>query len=129
MKQNNGFSLLEILVAFSILAIALPVLLKIFSAGVNTAFIAEQYTAAVQIAESRMAVVGVEDDLLVGESSGIEDEKFHWRTVVSVINNPVNDTEESSIEYLQVEVVVSWDDSANQTRLLELNSIIAGHKQ
>ena len=62
MPQNKqqGFSLLEILIAFSILALSLGILLKIFSAGVNTAIIAENYTTAVQLSESLMAKVGIE---------------------------------------------------------------------
>ena len=46
-NKQQGFSLLEILIAFSILALSLGILLKIFAAGVNTAMIAENYTAAV----------------------------------------------------------------------------------
>ncbi|MGZ8224716.1 MAG: type IV pilus modification PilV family protein, partial [Methylobacter sp.] len=52
MNKQAGFSLLEILIAFTILAFSLSILLNIFSTGANTAVVAEEYTAAVQIAES-----------------------------------------------------------------------------
>lgn len=58
-KFQQGFSLLEILFAFSILSIMLGILLRIFSGGVRVAEITGNYAEAVQIAESLMATVGV----------------------------------------------------------------------
>ena len=75
-NKQKGFSLLEILIAFSILAISLGILLKIFSAGINTAVVSEDYTAAVQIAESLMAKTGLESPLQAGEDSGTENDKY-----------------------------------------------------
>ena len=90
-NKQQGFSLLEILIAFSILALSLGILLKIFSAGVNTAVVAEDYTAAVQIAESLMAKTGVETPLQAGQASGLENEKYHWLVEVSPFEfNPEN---------------------------------------
>ncbi len=129
MKASKGFSLLEMLVAFTLLAITLPVLLKIFSSGVNTAFIAEEYTAAVQIATSRMAVSGVEEAWLVGESTGIENEKYHWRTTIRLINHPIHTADDTRLEFLQVDVTVSWDDATKQARSFELNTLVAKHKE
>ncbi len=129
MMRSKGFSLLEILVAFTVLALSLSILLKIFSTGVNTAFVAEEYTAAVQIAESLMVTTGVEKELQIGESTGINDEKYHWRTQINVINNPVNGEDDLAIEFLHINVAVRWDDASKQSRLLELNSIFTRHKQ
>ena len=82
LTKQKGFSLLEILIAFSILALSLGILLKIFSAGVNTAVVAEDYTAAVQIAESLMAKTGVETALQESQDSGVENEKYNWQVDV-----------------------------------------------
>lgn len=123
-NREKGFSLLEILVAFSILAISLGILLKIFSSGINTAMIAEEYTVATQIAESLMAKTGIEDPLEVGEDSGTEVEKYHWR--VSIENSPNPADDEDAAGLLAVRVIVQWGDDDRSRRAVELNTVKTG---
>ena len=119
--------MLEILVAFSILAISLGILLKIFSSGVNAAMIAEEYTVATQIAESLMVKTGIEEPLVVGENSGTEVEKYHWRVTVENSPNPADDEENDvAVELLAVRVVVEWGDDDRSRRVIELNTIKTG---
>ena len=128
MSKHKGFSLLEILVAFSILAISLGILLQIFSSGVNTAIIAEEYTVATQIAESLMAKTGIEEVLTVSEISGTEREKYHWQVNVENIPHPETD-EESTVELLAVQVMVEWGDDGQKSRVVELNTVKTGQQQ
>ena len=119
--------MLEVLVAFSILAISLGILLKIFSSGINTAMIAEEYTVATQIAESLMAKTGIEEPLVVGESSGTEVEKYDWRVTVENISNPASDEEnDDAAELLAVQVIVEWGDDDRSRRVIELNTVKTG---
>lgn len=114
MNSQRGFSLLEILIAFSILALSLGILLKIFSAGVNTAGVAEEYTAAVQIAESLMAQTGIEAPLKPGEATGLENEKYHWRVSVSPFQFTAENLDVTPIAAVlfKIKVVVSWGENA-----------------
>lgn len=131
MQRHKGFSLLEILVAFSIMAIALTVLLRIFGTGVNNSVISEEYTIAVQIAESLMARTGVETALEAGESQGTEGDKYDWQVIVSPITpDPKNrslraeDTEQRASEpvLISVQVRVSWGED-EQARTVELSTL------
>jgi len=124
-NKQQGFSLLEILIAFSILALSLGILLKIFSAGVNTAVVAEDYTAAVQIAESLMAKTGVETPLQAGQDSGLENEKYHWLVEVSpFMFNPENvDATAITAVLFKVKVIVSWGDDNANDRQVELTTL------
>jgi len=129
-NKQQGFSLLEILIAFSILALSLGILLKIFSAGVNTAVVAEDYTAAVQIAESLMAKTGVETPLQAGQDSGLENEKYHWLVEVSpFVFNPENvDNTVITAVLFKVKVIVSWGDDNANDRQVELTTLKLSNK-
>jgi general secretion pathway protein I len=124
-SKQQGFSLLEILIAFSILALSLGILLKIFSAGVNTAVIAEDYTAATQIAQSLMAKTGMENSLQTDQASGLENEKYHWLVEVSPFEfNPENvDTTALTAVLFKVKVIVSWGDDNANDRQVELTTL------
>jgi general secretion pathway protein I len=123
--KHSGFSLLEILIAFSILALSLGILLKIFSTGVNTAQVAEEYTVAVQLAESLMGQAGIVKPLQASEETGVEQQKYEWRMSVSPyqlgFTNVVNaDGADLPVTLFKVKVVVNWGDENRQLELTKL---------
>ncbi|MEI6737142.1 MAG: type II secretion system protein [Pseudomonadota bacterium] len=82
-----GFTLLEVLVAFTLLAIAMAVLMQLFSRGVNNADIADRFAKAAMLAESKLASVGVEETLLEGETSGQFDDDTTWQLSVKLYSS------------------------------------------
>jgi general secretion pathway protein I len=86
--KSRGFSLLEILVAFTLMALALGILMAIFSRGVNGATIADQYARAAMLAESKLATLGIADTLQEGETGGKFDDAYAWRLSVSPYVDP-----------------------------------------
>lgn len=77
-RTQAGFSLLEMLAAFSIMAIALGVLMRVFGGATRSARIAEEYSRAVIAAESVLDDVGVETPLAPGVTEGRFGEEFRW---------------------------------------------------
>jgi general secretion pathway protein I len=128
-SKQAGFSLLEILVAFSILAIALGILLNIFSSGVETASVAEEYNSAVQIAETLMARTGVESPLQPGQTAGIENDKYSWRVTTAPYDLTLEgfDTKSLPAALFMVTVSVSWGgngaEDGDRQREVELTTL------
>lgn len=81
---SRGFTLLEILVAFTVMAVLLTTLLQVFSGGLRAAQLGEQYTRAVLLAQSKMAALEADEDALaLGVQTGNIDEIFQWHLSVS----------------------------------------------
>ncbi len=128
MKQTcRGFSLLEVLVAFIILAMALGVLMRIFSGGLGNIGMAEHYSKAVTIAEMKLAAVGIESPLAESDDAG-EEQGYTWRVSVHRYGEAASPLEAAAqtIDLYQVEVAVNWDETATKPRSLRLVTLRAG---
>ncbi len=108
--NRQGFTLLEILVAFTILALALGVLLRAFSSGVRSLEAAEDYATAAMQVRSKMAEVGPVIVLEPGEHEGELENGSHWRVVVEPheIGGESSDSVGPPLRAYRVEVTVSW---------------------
>ena len=126
-RRSRGYTLIEVLVAFVIMAMALTVLLKIFSAGVRNVAVSSDYAKAVLIAESRIATAGIDDTLAPGETDGIEKGRFRWTRVVTDYEPTSN--YHSTVKGLgayHVTVRVSWP-NGGQERRVELSTVRIVH--
>ncbi len=81
-NRTRGFTLLEVLVAFTILAVALVALLRAFSSGLRGLDAAEAATAAVQHARSKIEEIGSVIPLEPGLHEGDFEDGYHWRVVI-----------------------------------------------
>lgn len=88
MKRARGFSLLEVLVAFTILALSLGVLMQIFSGSLRNADVTRDAAQATALAQTLLAGAGIETPLVAGESGGVHGSKFRWRLVMAPYEEP-----------------------------------------
>src|SRR5258708_40027304 len=82
-RRPAGFSLLEVLVAFVILALVGTALFRTFGLSLNNAGLADEYSRAAVYAESRLAAAGLDFPLRQTSDQGTSDDgKYAWSTKV-----------------------------------------------
>ena len=83
MKHQRGYSLLEVIVAFALLALALTLLLGSLSGAARQVHNADLRTRAMLHAQSLLAATGIEQPLQEGRSQGDwEDGRYRWELQV-----------------------------------------------
>lgn len=128
-QSSKGFSLLEVLVAFVVMGLVVGVLLQLFGSSMRSVALSDEYSFAVQVAESRLAAVGseikVEDGSVSGEEKG---SGYHWEVQME----PIELSEELEklplpLQMYRVEVVVTWK-SGDSSREFHLSSLRFGEE-
>ena len=121
--RQSGYTLIEVLVAFMILVLALTVLLRIFSGGLRNVSVSSDYATATVIAESRLAAAGIDVPLRPGETSGTEGERFEWTLSVQDYQpRPGYRSAARGVDAYRVTVTVEWPNGDN-TRSVALSTV------
>lgn len=88
-RHSAGFTLLELLVAFAIMAAALGVLGGIFGDGLRAERSVEARLALVRAAENRLADFGTVSPLIPGTSQG-SDGALSWTVEIAAVGAPTS---------------------------------------
>lgn len=122
-KQMQGYSLIEVLVAFTILALALTVLFRIFSGGLRNVDASADYALAVLVAEGKLAEPGVSTPLQIDTANGVEADKFTWSRSITQYD-PANAefSNPFAVRAYRIVVNVEWP-GGRSTRRVALETI------
>ena len=131
---SRGFSLVEILVAFTVLTLFAATAFQVFSSGVRSAALAVEYAKAHTVARSKMDELAASPTLVSGEQSGKTAiggaQPLRWRTAVTEYPLPSgrNDASESLPTPLLAVVEVTWGDNGLGTasHRFELRALLLG---
>lgn len=128
-SAHKGFSLLEILIAFSILALSLGILLSIFSGGLRQAMVSEEYQYATTVAQSKLALVGTEIELQEGNVQGEIEDKYFWSVNATLYNSEDEGFDEDKMSVLPyvVTATVEWQ-AGKDNRYVELITLKLANK-
>ena len=128
-KNCRGMTLIEVLVAFIVLSVTMAVIMQIFSGGMQNARLAESYSRAVFLAESKMAAVGLERPLMPGEDSGQVGSDMQWRvSVTPAEEETTTSTQLTPVRLYLVRVTAAWGEDGRK-RQVELTSLRLGPRQ
>ncbi len=126
--RSGGFTLLEILAAFVIFAVAYVTLLQIFGGGVRSTILSQEYTEAILLAQSKIAELGMEEPLGTGGDDGDFDEKYRWELEVTQWESGGSVSSGGyQTELLHVSLTVLWGngDRENRATLETLRTVSA----
>jgi len=132
---QQGFTLLEVIVAVVIAALCLGALSQVFATGVRAAGTSSDYMRAMTLAQSLLAGVGVEKATSDGSESGASsDGRLTW--TVTIAPEPTDEAENPILPPLELKRVVARvvagsgnDAPGNRGRTVELVTLLAVPRQ
>ena len=102
---KQGFTLLEVLVALAILAMAVTLVLQLFSTNLRSIIASEDYVRAAMVADARMREISQADDLEQGSWEEV-DGPYAMKVVISEALQEKTDL--LPLRLLQVELTLNW---------------------
>jgi general secretion pathway protein I len=131
-KREAGFTLIEVVCAFVILALVLTTSYQIFSTGLQRAGDLEDYSRALVIAQSQLEQASFgetfEDSQTGGES---EDRRFRWAVSVSRYDDasasqPATTPQPMGQAFVPVRIAVrvTWRTAADREKNLDLATLV-----
>ena len=134
-SRAQGFSLLEVLAAFVILALVATALFRLFSASLQNAAASAEWSRALLVAESQLYLAAAAQPLREGEDRGTEDNgRIRWASKVApfVAAGVDQDLERASealaMRMYRITVDVTFDGDNGKERTLSLATIRLGPK-
>ena len=111
--KQKGFTLLETLVALSILAISLGVIYQIFGTSLRNMQYAKEYSYAQMFAESKLSELGKGIPVREGSIEGDIDDKYFW--VINVEPQSTNVTSNQDlVQTFKVLFSIRWNSQGKQ---------------
>ncbi len=126
-SKAGGFTLIETLVAISILAIALVVILQLFSGGLRAGRLSEDYSRGIFYAKAKMEEMLLGENLIPGSQEGEFDEQYRWRSEITRVERPEEETVRFPFDSFAIQVEVIWGKGDHQKRF-EIRTLKIGEK-
>jgi general secretion pathway protein I len=123
---HSGFTLLEVLVALSILGIAVVVILQLFSANMRSISLSETYVRGTVEAEAKMREILDSQDFTEKNWNGRTENGYRFEASVS--NVLAERTENLQVKMVEISVAVYWTE-AGKERSSKLKTLKVNEKK
>lgn len=111
--RQGGFSLLEVIAAIMLLAIAFTALMKVAGASISLTHNAAQHSEAAMWARSLLDSAFVGEPVKPGSSSGRFDRQFRWQLDVTPWNGAGIAAPNAPLHLYQLDLDVLWGPTAH----------------
>jgi len=124
MRRNRGFTLVELLVAFTLFAVVGGTLLQLFQSGLRTARLAAAHTHAAYLARSKLAELQAYDHLQPGTLSGTFDDGYRWHAVLGKDGTEAANARARQLSPLELHLTISWGTDSDRRSLTLLSLLL-----
>ncbi|MCK4391143.1 MAG: type II secretion system protein [Desulfobacterales bacterium] len=126
LRLCDGFTLIETLVAMMVLAVSLVVILQLFSGGLRSSRLSDEYTRAIFHAREKMEEIFLVDKLIDGELEGEFDDGFKWKAEI-LCTEPAEEEPTLPFDTFTITVDVSWMEGSREKHF-EISTLRVGEK-
>ncbi|MDD5722759.1 MAG: prepilin-type N-terminal cleavage/methylation domain-containing protein [Syntrophales bacterium] len=106
--RSGGFTLVEVLVALSLLAICLVVILQLFSGGLKSGKLSDDYTRGIFHAKEKMEEILLLDTVEEGVTEGEFGDDFRWKADIVRLEQREDEAARLPFDTFTIAVEVSW---------------------
>lgn len=118
--KDDGFTLVEALVSLIILAVAGLFFFQLVATSLTASASAERHEAALTVAKSRLAEMGISRPLQAGVQQGTANGTMRWQLIVRPHSNQL----QTGISLYWVTARVSWQNERRAKReMIELTTL------
>jgi general secretion pathway protein I len=115
--RRRGFTLLEILAAFIVLAVAGGALLQLYQGSLQNVALAAEYSEAALLARSKLAELEARAEVVPGEEQGEFDERYRWQlTLTPYLEADGSAPPEARLQAMHLDLAVSWGEGGDERR-------------
>ena len=106
-----------------VLSIALTVVMQLFSGGLRSARLSQDYTRGVFHAREKMEEILLAQDISAAAGEGTFDDGYRWEAGVQLVEAPGEETpEQLPVETYEVSVRISWP-VGDKEKSFEVNTL------
>ncbi len=129
-RGEKGFTLLEVLVAFTLLALLFGALFQVFAGGLAVTRSGDTQSRAVLLAKSKLAEIGADERIGAGSHSGIFDfagagaPEYRWRAELGrYVEDEIGRADRADLVPYRVNLEVTWETDRGERRF-SLSSLV-----
>lgn len=118
----GGFTLVEVLVALSLLAICLVVILQLFSGGLKSGKLSDEYTRGIFHAKEKMEEILLLGTVEEGVTEGEFGDDFRWKADIVRLEQREEEAARLPFDTFTIAVEVSWGVEGHEKHF-EINTL------
>jgi len=125
LECNRGFTLMEVLVAFMVMAIAMVVVMQLFSGGLKSAALSSDYMHGIFHAQQKMEELLVEDPIIAGSRSGQFEDGYKWEAQIEHRMLETDFGHRLPVDAYHISLKVTWQ-RGGRSRDFEIKTLTLG---